>query len=265
MNLSHISRGVCFRSFSHVSPSSPHNCNSPCGPDPSWVVHNDSRAQAVPEASYDAGVIGTAETGEPLDALKDKYILTSGSVSASLTFPGSLGGTASNIASIGPGPRARIGGEDAGGLDAPNASSGAAMTWYYEIIGPYAASVPIRTSSFLFTSAEGTSAVATALYSFASNTYSVFACSATETGYCGASPSSIIYFSTVFYLTSEQVYFSQLDVQGGAGTLPDVDTTSGSYTATIDPTLLIDPTWLASNPGFSMILQLQPCSFQRGS
>ncbi len=214
----------------------------------------NAQAQVVQEASFSAGVLGTAETGEPLDAIKDKYILTSGTVSAGdLTLSGALGGTASNTASTGPGLTVQVGGEDAGGLDAPNASSGAAMTYYYEVIGPYAASVPIRTSAFLSTSADGTSAVATASYSYASNAYSVFACSATETGYCNTYPSSINFSSPVFYLTAEQVYFSQLYAQGGAGTLPDVDITSGSYTATIDPTLVIDPTWLASNPGFSIV------------
>jgi len=64
----------------------------------------NAHAQVVQEASYSAGVLGTAETGEPLDAIKDKYILAPGSVSAGdLTLTGALGGTASNTASTGPG------------------------------------------------------------------------------------------------------------------------------------------------------------------
>jgi hypothetical protein len=213
----------------------------------------DCRAQVVPEASYSAGVLGTAETGEPLDAIKDDYITTIGSVSASLTLPGDTGGTASNVASTGPLLQAQVGGETSGGLGAPNASSGAAITYYYEVIGPYAASVPIRTAAFLSTSADGTSAVATALYTFASNAYSIFACSSSPLGYCNTYPSSTYYISPVFFLTAAQVYFNQLEVQGGAGTLPDVESTSGSYTAAIDPTLTIDPAWLASNPGLSIV------------
>jgi hypothetical protein len=127
------------------------------------------------------------------------------------------------------------------------------MTYYYEVIGPYAANVPIRTSVSLTTSADGTFAMATALYSYGSNAYSVFACSATQKGACGTYPSSYNFFlSPVFYLTAEQVYFTQLELSGGAGAMEGVDPTSGSYTATVDPTLVIDPTWLASNPGFSI-------------
>jgi hypothetical protein len=60
----------------------------------------ESRAQAVPEASYSAGVLGTAESGAPLDTERDKYILIPGSVSdGNLTIPGAAGGTASNTAS----------------------------------------------------------------------------------------------------------------------------------------------------------------------
>jgi hypothetical protein len=133
------------------------------------------------------------------------------------------------------------------GNDPANASGLAEITVFYEIIGPVSGvPVPLVISGSASTSAHGPDAEGTAYIEYGDG--DLYTCSATIAGPCGSEPSSGSLDSVVFTnQVSNTLYDLQVIVSGDSGL------GTGSFSAKISGiSLAIEPSWLASNPGYRL-------------
>jgi len=145
------------------------------------------------------------------------------------------------------------------GYDLPQAASASSLSVYYYVIGPSPAYtvVPMVFSGNWSGSASGTEADSSAGIELTSTTgaISVGDCATSYSSTCSSSFSAPFLFDSAngFSVYSSNVasgtYFTNL-VSLTAGGQVDV---AGQYSAEIDPTLEIDPTWLATHPGYSLV------------
>lgn len=151
------------------------------------------------------------------------------------------------------------------------AYAGGVIQYYYEVVGPAGSvSVPMLISgnvtadiisgtareaavSFITYSAiNGNSLVYNSPYPNPAPAFSFSACQSNITNYCSGSGytdrSSGSLNDTPFSVYSNQ----QQTIYMGASS--SIDTyNAGSVTASVDPMVSIDPTWLAENPGYSLV------------
>jgi hypothetical protein len=124
----------------------------------------------------------------------------------------------------------------------PTSLAAVSVTYYYEVIGP-AKPVPLTITGSVSASAGG---LATAYASIIGTDFSgVVACS------CAAAPGAATLdqsFSVTPGAVSAVTLFAA-GQEGGNDTGPGV----GSYSASADPMITIDPAFLAQNPGYSLV------------
>lgn len=133
------------------------------------------------------------------------------------------------------------------GSDPANASGLAEITVYYEITGPVSGvTVPLVISGSASTSASGPDAEALAYIEYGDG--QLYTCSSTIKGPCGTEPKSGSLDSVVFTnQVSNALYDLQVIVSG------DSTDGTGKFSAKISGiSLAIEPTWLASNPGYKL-------------
>jgi hypothetical protein len=133
------------------------------------------------------------------------------------------------------------------GSDPANASGSAQITVFYKITGPVADTVvPLVISGSAATSAEGVDAEGFAYIEY--NDGDLYTCSSTIAGPCGSEPSSASLDAVVFTNNFSDTLYDLQVIVSGASTLG-----SGRFSGKISGvTLAIEPTWLASNPGYRL-------------
>jgi len=145
-------------------------------------------------------------------------------------------------------------GSDPSGLAAAQSLSGvgvqsqADLTYYFAVNGPSGASVPVDMIGALSTAASGFNANAEAvleLYDSTSGTqvYEALACAATS-NVCNGVASSATVSETIDVTSGDAM---QVFIQNNA----QADYV-GTATATVDPTFVIDPTYLEAHPGYTL-------------
>jgi hypothetical protein len=122
----------------------------------------------------------------------------------------------------------------------------------FEIVGPDSASeAPILLTASGSASGTGSGGAIKSLITL--GRYFQGVCAGTEFGPCGQSSFQGIYQAGLFYTNVEyQVTYRITGEAGGQG----VDT--GAFSASLDPDISIDPTWLGDNPGYSLALSPSP-------
>lgn len=165
------------------------------------------------------------------------------------------GGTASSSASTSAAlTLSASGSTTATTLGLPQAVAGASVAFYYEVLGPTAyTAVPMVFSGNFSASASGANAYALAQTQYNTTTGSLGneSCAATYNTCSTTYPSgSFLDTFSVYSSSTSQGIFTQndigLSVQGEAYT-------NGQFNAGIDPILEIDPSFLAANPGYSLV------------
>jgi hypothetical protein len=133
------------------------------------------------------------------------------------------------------------------GSNPENASGLAEITVFYEIKGPVPDTiVPLVISGSASTSAEGPDAEGLAYIEY--NDGDLYTCSSTIVGPCGTEPSSGSLDAVVFTNNFSGALYDLQVIASGASTLG-----TGKFTAKISGIkLAIEPTWLASNPGYRL-------------
>jgi hypothetical protein len=133
------------------------------------------------------------------------------------------------------------------GSNPANASGLAEITVFYEITGPVADTVvPLVISGSASTSAEGPDAEGLAYIEY--NDGDLYTCSSTITGPCGTEPSSGSLDAVVFTNNFSRTLYDLQVIASGSSALG-----AGKFSAKISGiTLAIEPTWLASNPGYKL-------------
>jgi hypothetical protein len=133
------------------------------------------------------------------------------------------------------------------GSNPANASGLAEIVVYYKIVGPVADTiVPLVISGSASTSAAGPDAEGLAYIEY--NDGALYTCSSTIAGPCGTESSSGSLDAVVFTNNfSDTLYDLQVIVSGSSAL------GTGRFSAKISGvTLAIEPTWLASNPGYRL-------------
>ena len=133
------------------------------------------------------------------------------------------------------------------GSNPANASGQALITVFYKIIGPAADTVvPLVISGSASTSAAGPDAEGLAYIEY--NDGALYTCSSTIAGPCGTEPSSGSLDAVVFTNNFSDTLYDLQVIASGSSALG-----TGKFTANISGiTLAIEPTWLASNPGYRL-------------
>jgi hypothetical protein len=146
------------------------------------------------------------------------------------------------------------------GYELPEASAGASGSLSYYVIGPATAftAVPMIFAGSLSGSASGSQAVVNAqvqLSTTSGDLVSSGCASAISTPSCGTSFSTPLLFNSAggFYAFSSSVSADTYATNFVSMTVGGETETAGQFNAEIDPTIEIDPTWLAENPGYSLV------------
>ena len=169
-----------------------------------------------------------------------------GSLSNSGVNGGSEGGSESSFASAAPGLTVSANGSTSGGVSVANAAAQGIITIFYEVTGPANIPVPLIISGSASTAASGPDATAEAYIEYAAG--DLFTCSSTIVGPCGSEPASGSLDAVEFTNTTANALYDLQVIASGSSTGG-----SGSFSAYIScVSLTIDPTWLASNPGYKL-------------
>jgi hypothetical protein len=153
------------------------------------------------------------------------------------------------------------GSSTAASLELPDAGAVATVTLYYYVIGPSAAytAVPMIFSGNYSGSASGAMALASAEIQLSSTSGAISA-NPCATGYtsstCSSSFTGSFLFDSAngFSVFSSSVSSSTYDPNEVTVAAQGSTAIAGQFSAQIDPTLEIDPTWLATHPGYSLVL-----------
>lgn len=143
---------------------------------------------------------------------------------------------------------ASIGGSGEGNSEGSTAE--ATIDYYFEAVGPTNTSVLFDIQAGGSASETGSGNAFAHLYLNGSSVIGepgtlTSACSAYEVNGCGSISSAFI-LNSVFSAQSGTVQQIEIDVDG------DVNQNGGTYMASVDPTITIDPGFLAANPGFTL-------------
>ena len=142
-----------------------------------------------------------------------------------------------------------------------NAGSTASIVYYYEVASPnnIQTTVPMLFSGFLEATAGGSFGQSQAYFSNSAGgpnfgfTSVCAGAGSADTGSCAtvAGVNSLTITNSPFSVTSGGQYYLQMVATGDVNVINGVP---GAYTALADPTISIDPTWLATHPGYSLEL-----------
>ena len=160
----------------------------------------------------------------------------------------SASGSASKTLNAVGGNAASIGGSSEPNPDGSGAE--ATIDYYFEAVGPANTSVVFDIQAAGSTSETGSGTAFAHLYLNGSSTIGsppslASACLSFQVNGCG-SISSAFYLNSAFGAQSDTVQEIEIDVAGS--TNPN----GGTYAASVDPTIIIDPGFLAANPGFTL-------------
>jgi hypothetical protein len=161
---------------------------------------------------------------------------------------GSASGTASKTLNALGNNAASIGGSAQPNPDGSGAE--ATIDYYFEAVGATNTSVIFDIEAAGSASETGSGTAFAHLYLNGSSTIGsppilASACSSFQVNGCG-SISSAFFLNSVFGAQSNTVQEIEIDVDGSA------NPNGGTYGASVDPTIIIDPAFLAANPGFTL-------------
>jgi hypothetical protein len=161
---------------------------------------------------------------------------------------GSANGTASKTLNAVGNNAASISGSAQPNPDGSGAE--ATIDYYFEAVGPTNTSVIFDIEAAGSASETGSGTAFAHLYLNGSPTIGsppvlASACSSFQANGCG-SISSGFFLNSVFGAQSNTVQEIEIDVDGSA------NPNGGTYGASVDPTIIIDPGFLAANPGFTL-------------
>ncbi len=169
------------------------------------------------------------------------------------------GGCENSMGTATAGLAVSAGGSSSGGVYAPSPAGDGQINFSFTVTGPGSVFVPLIGSGSVSTSASGSSASAGASISYSTYTGNYYygvpttgnvnfdMCSSSIVGHCGTNPQSGILNSSFLQL-SNALGTGELQAGGGASG------GSSSFSAQVSGfTLGIDPAWLASNPGYSLL------------
>jgi hypothetical protein len=160
--------------------------------------------------------------------------------SANGTASKTLNGVGNNAASIG----------GSGEGDAEGSTAEATIDYYFEAVGPANTAVNFDIQAAGSASETGSGTAFAHLYLNGSSTIGspgtlTSACSSFELNGCGSIGSAFV-LNSVFGAQSDTLQEIEIDVDG------DVNQNGGTYLASVDPTITIDPGFLSANPGFTL-------------
>lgn len=211
-------------------------------------------AAVVPPATYQVAVAGGAQTYNEAGAYLGSYCSPYNGLCATSA------GSASTSRVL------TVSGASAGSdnLGAP-ANSQATMTYYYQVTGPANTAVPLRISSYMSLSATGPAGwvIGRVLYGQNSSSrpggYMFDACASSYLSTCQAYNVNLNNASTthiertltdaLYYVSTNTAYNIWMSVGGNAG--PN-EGPGSSYAGYLDPEIVIDPVFLAANPGYAL-------------
>ena len=170
-----------------------------------------------------------------------------GALSNSAVNLGPEGGSESSSASASAGLSVAASGSTSGGVAVPNANAQGMITVYYEITGPADGPIPLLISGAASTSASGPDAEGLAYIEY--NDGDLYTCSSTVPGPCGTESASGSLEAVRFTNQTRNVLYDLQVIASGGST-----DGSGSFSAQISCiTLVIDPAFLATNPGYKLV------------
>jgi hypothetical protein len=199
----------------------------------------------VPLANGGVGVINTPETVS--NSGLDDFGGFPSALTGTACISGLDGGCETSSGSVTPGLMVSASGSTTGGVDTAVAGSQSQMTYYYEVNGPsYQAELDF--SGVVTTTAGGANATGDAGIggSYAPN---LEACSSSGPALCPSGEKSSASASGVaYYVPTGSVEDLVLTAYGGSSE------GAGIYSASADPMITLDPTFLADNPGETFTL-----------
>ena len=212
----------------------------------------------VPDAYYEIAVTTTGANGTnpailalPYGSLSSHYCTIGGGVVVGCqTSDAVIDGVYMSVSGLMSGPSGTI-----------ISSASAIAQYYYAVIGPADVSVPMGINGSIGTFVAGgdpggtqTSVTGQIAYTIGSggSTVSVKACSTLAAVFpgCTVYPTSASLVNAPYTVTANTVQSVISSLGGSTGT----SNNASSYSGTIDPIVNIDPTWLANNPGYSLVV-----------
>jgi hypothetical protein len=136
-------------------------------------------------------------------------------------------------------------GSTAGGVATSNAGAHGIIDVFYEIVGAETQPVTLDISGTASTSESGAYATAQAQISYGAG--SLDTCSSTYAAVCGTELASGSLNDVQFSNEDTNTLYDMQVLASGYSSLG-----TGNFSATVDPTISIDPTWLASHPGYTI-------------
>jgi hypothetical protein len=205
-----------------------------------------ARAQAVTDASFSEQVMGLPSS------------VVAGTLSNTLcNGNATIGIVCSNGTATASGVIASVNGTTSANsvVGAPGVTANAGVIYYFEVVGPSSILVPLLISGSVSTTTSASTdfaAQANATMGIGGGP-SISACSSSGTGAnpCGSTPESASLTSVSFTESANSIVQVGLAAFGITSGGPPAG--SASFSAMADPTISIDPTFLASNPGFSLV------------
>ncbi len=200
------------------------------------LFSTESFAATVPLASYTVYAEGSSTPSE----INVAGTLTNSACNGSLGCENSFGSASAGLAVSTNGSTS--------GVNPANAGGQGSIAFYYEIIGPAGnVSVPLIISGSASTSASGADATAEAYIEYGAG--DLYTCSSTVAGPCGSEAASGSLNSVRFTNQFSNTLYDLEVIATGDSTLG-----TGAFSAKISGLSLgIDPTWMASNPGYSLV------------
>jgi hypothetical protein len=198
----------------------------------------------VPSATGGVAVINSPQTG--VHAGVDDFAGFPGALTGTACISGLNGGCETSSGSVVSGLMVSVSGSTTGGIDTAVAGSQSQMTYYYEVLGP-SYEVELDFSAVLTTSAGGEGAAGEAQIDGSYGAPNLAACSATAPAACPSGQKASASVSGVaYYVPTGVVAFVDLVAAGSSG---EESGGTGIYSASADPMITIDPTFLGDNPG----------------
>jgi hypothetical protein len=126
------------------------------------------------------------------------------------------------------------------------------VIFYFMIEGPSTVQAPIELFASGSASETGDTFSGMIIADIILGHYFLTACNGSAGGPCGASSFSGLFQAGMFYTNTQyQVTYRITGRDGG-------EDSTGSVSATLDPDIMIDPSWLTENPGYSLTVSPSP-------
>jgi PEP-CTERM motif len=193
----------------------------------------EAHAGIVPAATINVFAEGTGPTSGPEGGCESSFASASGTLAVPSTTLPELSVSAS--------------GSTAGGVATANAGGLGSIVVYYEIMGPEDQPVTLEISGTASTSASGASATTNAYIEYGDG--ALYTCSSTVFGSCGETEPASGALNAVKFSNEDTNVLEDMEVIATG----DATEGAGSFSASVDPTISIDPTWLASHPGYTLV------------